>query len=70
MKQTLLFSSPATAEIVVIVTAILVLLIILILMRKVYLWYTGIAELIVESTKQTKLLEEIRKELMHKNLQS
>ena len=31
--------------------------------RKVYLWYTGMMELLTELMKQTKILQEIRDEL-------
>ncbi len=61
MISNLLLSMPGATEwIFILVVVPVLILIILIAIRKPLMWYYGIIDLINESRKQTKLLEEIR----------
>lgn len=66
MHASLLLSLPGGTEIIYLVVIIVIILGILIAVRKPFLWFFGIIDLINESRKQTRLLEEIRNGLQEK----
>lgn len=59
----LAISAPGGAEFLLLILPIVFVVVVALLLRKVYLWYTGMIELLTENLKQTKLLEEIRDEM-------
>lgn len=66
MHASLLLSLPGGTEIIYLVVIIVIILGILVAVRKPLLWFFGIIDLINESRKQTRLLEEIRNGLQEK----
>lgn len=63
MFDTLLLSMPGGAEWIMMLLPTLVVLLLLVIFRLPIMWYFGNIDLINESRKQTKLLEEIRDSL-------
>ncbi|MGN6435995.1 MAG: hypothetical protein ACTHMM_05660 [Agriterribacter sp.] len=63
MLNSLLLSMPGGSEIFLLILVPILVILILMAIRKPLMWYYGIIDLILESRKQTQLLEEIRDEL-------
>lgn len=63
MITKLLLSMPGGAEWIMVLLPALVVLLLLVIFRLPIMWYFGNIDLINESRKQTKLLEEIRDSL-------